>query len=180
MRFTPESVDYLAQSIMNRRLGGSRNAWNRRFASHFCVSQDVTCELWVLLEEGELPGGFRPSHLLWTLLFLTLYDSESVLAGMCGCHEDTFRKWIWVGIDRLANLHLVRSRQQMLAGSLPASHLLSFLFDSRLIGMTGTWMIMGVSAWSQSMGLTVQSLSLHLGIQFGTLRSSMDLEFAMR
>ena len=35
----------------------------------------------------------KPCHLLWALLFLKVYAVEDVLAGMCECDEETFRKY---------------------------------------------------------------------------------------
>ena len=32
----------------------------------------------------------------------------NVMAGICGCHEDTLRKWVWVGIHIIKELDLVR------------------------------------------------------------------------
>ena len=43
-------------------------------------------------------------HLLWTLSFLKIYVSESVVSNLCNCHEDTLRKWVWVGIHLIKEL----------------------------------------------------------------------------
>jgi len=59
------------------------------------------------LAEDEEFRQFTPSRLLWTLLFLMLYSSEDVLAGIAGTRK-TFRKWVWYGIDVLCELDLVR------------------------------------------------------------------------
>jgi hypothetical protein len=107
MRISPQAVDAMASTIIRQQIR-SRRTWNRRFAAHFVVPQDVVSELWGLLEDqGSIPRGFRPIHLLWTLCFLKIYATENVLAGICQCHEDTFRKWVWVGIHLIKELELV-------------------------------------------------------------------------
>ena len=55
-------------------------------------------------EDEKLPKKARPKHLLWTLLFLKLYDVENVLAPMCGCSEKTFRKWVWSMMAAIGSL----------------------------------------------------------------------------
>ena len=91
MRFLPESVDALAQMIIQKSIW-LRQIWDRRFASHFVVMQDVVSKLWGLLEDQGLPHGFQPMHLLWTLCFLKIYVSENVVSNLCDCHEDTLHK----------------------------------------------------------------------------------------
>ena len=43
-------------------------------------------------------------HILWTLLFLKLYMSESVLSGLVGVDEKSYRKWIWIFTPKIAQL----------------------------------------------------------------------------
>ena len=50
-------------------------------------------------------AGAKPVHLLWALMFMKLYCSESVLAALAGgVHEQTFRKWSWYFVEEIANL----------------------------------------------------------------------------
>jgi hypothetical protein len=47
----------------------------------------------------------EPCHLLWALLLLKTYETESVLAGLCGgVNEDTFHKWAWHFIEKISYL----------------------------------------------------------------------------
>ena len=48
-----------------------------------------------------------PNHLLWGLILLKLYSSETTHAGMTGVDEKTFRKWSHFAIKRVADLHEV-------------------------------------------------------------------------
>jgi hypothetical protein len=49
----------------------------------------------VCLNHG-LPAGCFPKHLMWTLLFITLYSKEYQLAIMVRDVEKTIRKWVWI------------------------------------------------------------------------------------
>jgi hypothetical protein len=80
----------LAQTITNT---SHTQAWQKariRFVSTFGSKPSLVSELWNLLEAKNLPQGFRPIHLLWTLCFLKLYASEATLSSHCGCDEKTF------------------------------------------------------------------------------------------
>jgi hypothetical protein len=87
-----------------------RSAWrNRRFRSFFGCSSRVATALWNRARKKKLlPVDFAPKHMLWTLAFMKLYDSEEVLAAICRCDAKTFRKWVWKGVDILGDLDLVR------------------------------------------------------------------------
>lgn len=84
------------------------SATNRKFRSFFGCNSGVATYLWNRARRQKvLPGDFTPKHLLWTLAFIKLYDSEIVLSGLCRCDAKTFRKWVWKGIDVLFDLNLV-------------------------------------------------------------------------
>ena len=56
---------------------------------------------------GKLPPGSRPVHLLWSLLFLKRYDTEHVNRSLTQADEKTWRKWVWIFVELLANLDVV-------------------------------------------------------------------------
>jgi len=131
MRFPVQAVDALAMTIIQRDTS-SRRVWNRRFASFFVIPQYVVSELWGLLtDQGNLPQGFRPIHLLWTLCFLKLYSPEVAMATLLGCHEDTMRKWVWVGIHLIKELDLVSFVTSMM-------RICIYLYESSLCRTTVT------------------------------------------
>jgi hypothetical protein len=66
-----------------------------RFRAHFGTSPGVCAVCWNMIE-GRLPGNFFYTHLLWALLYLKVYATESVLASKCMCDEKTFRDKVWV------------------------------------------------------------------------------------
>ena len=85
----------------------------KQFASFFGCTPVVASALWNRIdkkkEEIDVPPGFSPSKLLWTLCFLKTYSSETVLSTLCNCTEKTLRKWVWKGIDILGDINLVRT-----------------------------------------------------------------------
>ena len=99
MRFTPQAVEAVAQTIIRTR--GSM----RHFKAVFGVSPLLCSVVWNYMDDDEkLPRRAQPKHLLWTLMFLKLYNSENVLSSMCGCEEKTFRKWVWLMLAAIGSL----------------------------------------------------------------------------
>ena len=89
-------------SIINRAHSGkgSRGISNIRYLRHFGIDQFLTAEVWDTIfvkRSTKISTTLRiqPYHLLWALLFLKIYATESVLATMTGSDEKTFRKYVW-------------------------------------------------------------------------------------
>lgn len=78
----------------------------RRFRAFFGVSPATCAVLWTLIENK--PTGSKPTHLLWSLLFLKGYANEHVNSTIVGADEKTFRKWNWIFVDLLADLDVVK------------------------------------------------------------------------
>mmetsp|Transcript_13127 Transcript_13127/g.24666 ORF Transcript_13127/g.24666 Transcript_13127/m.24666 type:complete len:107 (+) Transcript_13127:291-611(+) len=64
------------------------------FRSHYGASPGVVAILWTLIQDM-LRRRFSFVHLLWALMFMKVYATESVLAGKLGVDDDTFRTHIW-------------------------------------------------------------------------------------
>ena len=77
----------LRRSVRSRSTGVA----HRRFRAMFGVSAKVCATAW-----GEIrkfcPSRTKPMHLLYGLLFLKVYGTESVHSALVGCDEKTFRK----------------------------------------------------------------------------------------
>jgi hypothetical protein len=103
------AVLYLVHQITGWPLSLSHKTRKRRMASFFGVSQKVVRGVWNRLEsKGRIPRGFAPKHLLWTLMFLKQYSTQTVLAALCGVRsEKTWEHWVWTGVHLLENLGLV-------------------------------------------------------------------------
>jgi hypothetical protein len=97
----------LGHSITKHDITKSEFVGERRFKSFFGVSPVVCSICWEQLID-KMPIGSKPIHLLWTLLFLKRYNSEEVNRTLTGVNEKTFRKWIWLMIELLAKLEVVK------------------------------------------------------------------------
>lgn len=77
---------------------------HRKFMSFFGTTPFICSMLWAFLEPLEnMPNGVKPVHLLWALLFLKVYATESVHCALVGgVDEKTFRKWTWIFVHDIA------------------------------------------------------------------------------
>lgn len=96
----------LGKEIMKHK-GDSVAVGLRRFKSFFGASPKMCAIIWQLIKNN-LPISFREVHLLWALFFLKNYNTESVNHSVAGCDEKTFREKVWLMIDRLAFMKVVR------------------------------------------------------------------------
>jgi hypothetical protein len=97
----------------------------REFRSLFGVSAFVASKIWRRCGTiGSLPPGAKPKHLLWVLLFLKVYATESVHRSIVHTSRKTWRKWVWLMVPVVADLapHLV---------SLPTNSVLTRDYDSQ-------------------------------------------------
>lgn len=78
----------------------------RRFKSFFGISPSICAKSWMHLKNYLTPDN-KEIHLLWALLFLKCYNTESVNSSMVGCDEKTYRKRVWVVIKKLAFIKVV-------------------------------------------------------------------------
>jgi len=93
--------------ILRCRSDVINTTFNRRFRAFFGTTPIVCSSLWGLLAVSRPPDS-KPKHLLWALMFLRLYDTESVHALLAGVDEKTFRKWAWAFVRSLSKIELVR------------------------------------------------------------------------
>lgn len=76
------------------------------FKSFFGVTPIVCSIIWThLLKSQKLQ--LKPIHLLWSLLFLKQYNTETVNSIICRCDKKTFRKWVWLVLNELRYLNKV-------------------------------------------------------------------------
>jgi hypothetical protein len=91
---TPNMIINVAKSMVN--LTPKRNdTFNRCWKSSFGAPPEVCCVLWNKINPYKtMPAGVNPKHILWALLFLTVYDTEHNSAQRLGnVDEKTYRKW---------------------------------------------------------------------------------------
>ena len=89
-------IEAYAVPIIKIKVNSSVPDQLRIFKAHFGLSPLVIAAVWNRLEdEALLPANGTPLHLLWTLLFLKLYNTAAVLSTMCGTTAKTYRQWVW-------------------------------------------------------------------------------------
>jgi hypothetical protein len=77
-----------------------------RFHSLFGTSPILCTHLWGRLDlHVEILRAARAKHLLWALLFLQHYASNTLHTTIAGADEKTFRKWVWMFVVIISNLH---------------------------------------------------------------------------
>lgn len=79
----------------------------KRFKAFYGVTPRICNVLWTLIESNSAEF-FEPKHLLWALNFLKQYNVEATSRAIFGADEKTLRKYIWLIIDLLADLDIVR------------------------------------------------------------------------
>ena len=77
------------------------------FVQHFGASAAVCSDVW---RYATLVPGTRPVHILWALLFMKTYLTETILCSIVGVTVKTFRKWIWPVIRSIAAMALYMVR----------------------------------------------------------------------
>ena len=101
-----------ARDIQNRtsRNAGTAAMEDRRFRELFGTSISIVLQVWHMMDDGGLlPEKTKPKHLLWTLYFMKVYPREapacSAVGGSGGAVDPkTLRKWVWLIMERIAEL----------------------------------------------------------------------------
>lgn len=78
----------------------------RRFKAFFGVTPKVCGIIWELLKNKK-PDNSKPEHLLWALIFLRQYSSESTNKSLLKADEKTIRKWVWKFVELLSEMDIV-------------------------------------------------------------------------
>ena len=107
---TPEHFERIA-----RNLTVSKNAYKnvlsekqteREWRSLFGTTSVVAAEIWNRID---IPAPYNaraePKHLLYALVLLHKYPTDKAAAKIVNCHCNTFRKWAWIFIEAIFNLH---------------------------------------------------------------------------
>ena len=103
---TIETFWTLGHKITRHELDGSRKLGHRRFRGFFGTSPIVCLVAWDMLTALR-PRKSTPNHLLWALILLKQYNTETVNAALVGVNEKTFRKWSLIFINLLARMPVV-------------------------------------------------------------------------
>ena len=99
----------LGHKITGYELEGSLSVGYRKFRSFFGTTPLVCVVIWDMLLLDR-PRKSAPQHLLWALMLLKHYSTESINAALTGVSEKTFRKWSLIFINLLANMRVVNKQ----------------------------------------------------------------------
>ena len=95
----------IGNDLMNRSGDGSSDTFARRFKSHFGTRPEICADIWLRLDPPSLPAGAKIVHLLWALMLLKVYATESVNCSVVGgVDEQTWRYWSWFFVDAVSQL----------------------------------------------------------------------------
>jgi len=75
---------------------------HRDFRAGFGISPTVCSYVWNQIHEEE--SNLAPEHLLWALLFLKVYKTETVHASIVKTDEKTFREKVFKIIELISSL----------------------------------------------------------------------------
>ena len=89
VEFLKVGLQYMGRRICATCVKDVKETDQRRFRASFGASPEVCVELWQMTY-ASLPVLLTFEHLLWAFLFLKIYASESVLAGIVGVDEKTY------------------------------------------------------------------------------------------
>ena len=99
MLLTPEALKKLGSEIATRNQDVVLD--DRTFMAFYGVSPVVMFDCWEHISFDK-PKGCYPKHLLWTCFFVKLYLPEDVSAAVLNTSKNTFRKWVWIVLEKLA------------------------------------------------------------------------------
>jgi len=101
-------IETLGAAIMRREVGGSGVIFERRWIEFFGVEPLICYRLLTMMNidpDSADMAGTTPSHLLWALMMLKGYETQTKLAAFAGpVDEKTFRKWAIIYIKKIAQL----------------------------------------------------------------------------
>lgn len=111
------------------------------WASFFGTSPPVASNIWNrLAESNKIPKGGAPRHLLYAYVLLKKYAGDDGNAKMVGCHPNTFRKWAWLFIPLVHDLHHQVIRMDIrLIGWNKLITMASIVYDATTFGCFDKW-----------------------------------------
>jgi hypothetical protein len=119
-----QDVIDISREMINKTFNGHKRGINetedRRFRELFGCGPLVALALWVRIVENELapPKGII-RHMLWALLFLKTYATETILCQMVGVKDKkTFRKWSWKFVEAISMLEPIVVSSLLVVGKI--------------------------------------------------------------
>lgn len=107
MIWSPKAFLALGIGIAGKlTMSGNLTSEYEFFKSTYGVTPDVCSHTWEYITHYRVkPKRAVPKHLLWCLIFLKTYGTETFLARIFGTTEKTYRKWTWLMVDSINKLY---------------------------------------------------------------------------
>jgi hypothetical protein len=97
----------LGHEITKHNTQMSGNVGLRIFKEFFGTNPEV-CKILFDLISPQHDGILQPKYLLWALLFIKQYQTEAVISALIDVTEKTARNWIWILLEYIQGVELVR------------------------------------------------------------------------
>ena len=109
MRASPHLFCEEANLLWNIRVNTPHNTFRAfLYRAYFGLSSYTTAVAWNRLDDlGIIPQELLPKHLLWTLMWLKVYNTEPVMCNMIGTSDKTFCKYRDICLNCLSKLGYV-------------------------------------------------------------------------
>lgn len=111
MKFNPRAFRQLGASIIGKTMSEDHQSTDeeeRQFRSMYGCHWNVAAKVWDIVMEHGVNKKKEKRHLLWALLWLKQYTNEQSLAALVGVGRKTFRKWVWILIEDMANASVMK------------------------------------------------------------------------
>lgn len=148
---TPDEFEAMGQQLAGYNVSTSEKIRRNRFVSFFGVEPLIVSIVWSMLVdvEDEIMVCFaavdkvKPLYLLWALLFLKCYNTNTRNAAIAAVDEKTYRNWSWMVVEAIANLdrEVVSANLIFLIQLMPVLTKFLLAILSRSVGIIG-WLEM--------------------------------------
>ena len=112
------SIEQNFVRLANRHKKNKTKYNQGEFVAAFGVNVHVVSKIWdhmqCYIENQPAVKKMKPHHLLWGLYFLKQYATSVLMAQYWGCSDKTFRKWIWLVVERMAQSYHFHVRNKAL------------------------------------------------------------------
>lgn len=105
LEFSSEGFLQLGLNLVNQGVKSDAVA-RERFQAIYGTEAVVVADVWLKLMNSEWreKNSIKPTHLLWSLMFIKSYGKQREMAPKSKCDEKTWRKWVWKGLHGINHL----------------------------------------------------------------------------
>jgi hypothetical protein len=105
MEYTADDFLQLGLSMINKVIKSDAVA-RERFQANYGTEAVVVADIWLRLMNSQWreKNSMKPTHLLWSPMFIKSYGKQREMAPKNKCDEKTWRKWVWRGLQGINHL----------------------------------------------------------------------------